>query len=911
MRKLIQTANKEYFLKPGDKRFSPIIQTSAFIGLKYISIVERSDSNNVSPLFFCFPDKKMASTWLTISLLTNLFYEDYIESGGLPSINLMKGYKYSLYGSIAKYVGEVYGKGEKEFKFEFVDKGTVSRKESIKQVIKDVSQSRVVNKLSHYRKNRDRINKNRTSISKILEPDEGVLINDQTLTSKILLVTGRGQTKHINSILDSCQVYKESLRQVYSPNDNILVKTDLKEYVPVFDTGYKSKVDKFVLWANKLVRETNHSELAGKLCDIIQLIKNHQNINDEIDTCFLEIVEEHSDEEPRLQKLKESIYPGIGSELPENLRAVVINDIDQLVLNPETITGFLSKKIPVIILSNRMISEHSYYSQLFENKNGKYKDSYRVNWNRAKIKELAKNIEQNENILDKELWEICLRYSDQIIQIKVTDEPNGYSLDKKIRYLQQSIGNLEGYEDLKKAFFQLLYPVLYAVKNSRKANTKTAIIIKEFMDVWNKNHHYLENQELVNEVDTTLEVLNSKSFINTKEFTDQQVFCDSVSIPDQGEIQIPLDIQNNRLPSNESKQIIFSGFPYREFSKKYLIDAALQYFIPRISILCWPLEGHLTYNYLRRIIESGYFIDNIPDNINFPKEFMLKDRSDYIHDINLILKTDIEVKNNGEIFSEEERGIIKLDNFQFEQFRANGYDDQVRYIVRCNIVRFDDGCFMFLPSQSTVLSEYEGKKGNSIKRLNFSDLAVGLRVFEYNRDQVNYEDILHGNKEIEEANKDLSIWHITLSNLVHLFSSIGELSKYLKSIAADHSLSESNADIVNLKRWLKDEDLIAPSEDNLRLLILSANEKGILRQDPEDCIRKIVRAYKIINAAHISIGHQIKTAISNQLKLNNIKENQLITRINNNNIDIAVKTITELDKNNIEIDYHNTRKFIC
>ena len=63
----------------------------------------------------------------------------------------------------------------------------------------------------------------------------------------------------------------------------------------------------------------------------------------------------YENEIPKEVKFLENKYPGIQESLPEKLRAVVINDINQLFDYPETINGFLEKNIPVIFITNRNI----------------------------------------------------------------------------------------------------------------------------------------------------------------------------------------------------------------------------------------------------------------------------------------------------------------------------------------------------------------------------------------------------------------------------------------------------------------------------------------------------------------------------------------------------------------------------
>ena len=47
MEEFLEKAKKEYFLKPGDKKLSPIIQASTKIGLDYIDSIINEDGSNI------------------------------------------------------------------------------------------------------------------------------------------------------------------------------------------------------------------------------------------------------------------------------------------------------------------------------------------------------------------------------------------------------------------------------------------------------------------------------------------------------------------------------------------------------------------------------------------------------------------------------------------------------------------------------------------------------------------------------------------------------------------------------------------------------------------------------------------------------------------------------------------------
>ncbi|MCB9292599.1 MAG: hypothetical protein H6559_05645 [Lewinellaceae bacterium] len=907
--------DKEYHLTPGDKEFSPIIKASAYIGLKYRDHVVNNTGKECLPLFFSFPDKKSASVWLSIALLINFFNEDYIYSENKPEIELSVDKLYSIYGSIGRYKGKQDGKLLFQFEPDPEKSLIVECEESVISAVKSVAQNRAINTHNHYINRKKKAKEKRTPISKILEPHEGVIINDQLLMSKVLLIAGRGQTGEINTDIDSNKIYNQSLRSTFSPNENIIVKQDLKEFKAGFDHDYENKVTEFIDWINSLAGITESNKLKAKLISLSDSIKRKGSISEDIDCIFNEIIEDYSETESRLEHLEDT-YPGVEYKLPKTLKTVVINDISQVELYPDTVKRFLEKKIPVIFVSNRSIeriSDLSFYHQLFNPKNGIFKDAFRINWNKAKIQKLISTVEEKENFLDENLWKACKRYAKQTITIKIQREPEGFHLDQSIRYIHQKIRGLEGFENLKAAFYQYLYPALYAAKNSHSLSKPVSSLIFEFAKAWDENKGYITNHELLNQINNTLAELTNTYYSNTKNYHGANVFCSPISIKREDEIFIPSEYNKINLADFDTEKILFSGFPYREHSNKYLLDAVTKHFIPELTILCWPCEGELTYHYLNKRILSGYFTDKIPINVDLSPNLKLNHPADFSKEIESFLEVDENIIDKKHDHLAEEDGLIEFNNFQYERYKIKNNDSkQFQYSVPCNIIRFDDGCFMFLPIQSNVLGEFENDKGNiSVRKLKFKDLNIGLRIFKFKRDQINYMNLLQNNEEVERAANDLKVWRETLSMLARDIKTERKLSYFLSSIAEKYHINEANPNIGNLKRWLYDEEMIAPSKDNLNLIIAAGKEKGLIYCDLEKQVEQIFKAYKFMNSAHIKLGHQLKKAISEKLTNKKNREMELSVKINYTDIEIQGKTISGLEQSNIEVEYHHTRKFLC
>jgi hypothetical protein len=331
-------------------------------------------------------------------------------------------------------------------------------------------------------------------------------------------------------------------------------------------------------------------------------------------------------------------------------------------------------------------------------------------------------------------------------------------------------------------------------------------------------------------------------------------------------------------------------------------------------LICWPNEGKLTYYYLRKRLLSGYFLDNIPEGVGFPEDKLLNEHNDIDKELNeqLIIDEESYNKNEDEI-SELEDSIIRINTFQYEKYKTNNSQNQFRYSLNCNIIRFEDGSFMFLPKESSVISEFEETNATiSVRRLKFKALSPGLQVFEINRDDINNMDLLPtSNVLIKESKQELQIWKEVLSELVNTFKTEGKLSNYLTDLKQKQGLNKANPNILNIKRWLNNDEMIAPSKINLKLIILAGKENGLIDCDVEQKVNELIKHYKNVNNAMISIGHQIKSAITKKLKDHQLKSKLIKVYINNVEVEVIGKTISDLENSDIEVEYHHTRKFLC
>ena len=112
-------------------------------------------------------------------------------------------------------------------------------------------------------------------------------------------------------------------------------------------------------------------------------------------------------------------HPGIEDDLINDVSAVFVNDLKLFQENPNTINYLLGHKIPVYVISDRVISEFKdldIYTKIFENES--FKDVYRFNWDKNKITSLELELDNGAKFIDHLNNNSFCRFVDQRIEIK-------------------------------------------------------------------------------------------------------------------------------------------------------------------------------------------------------------------------------------------------------------------------------------------------------------------------------------------------------------------------------------------------------------------------------------------------------------------------------------------------------------
>lgn len=895
MKNFLETSKERYYLSLGEYKFSPIMEASIALSLSYRDL--HLKNNQKFPFYLSFPDKNLASIWLSTSLLINFFFEDYINQTGAGEIDSFEsGNKVEIFGVVA----EIESISNEKIFLKFSDQGSIPINKKLRTQINKTKKT-LVNKFSLFIRKYKESKKNRNPISKILELSEPIIINENYLTSKVLLVTGRGNANKLRSILKSSHIYDEPLNKIFIENKNLIIKKDLEAFKNIFNPAISDNERLFKVILIDFLVKTNEVEIELRT-ELMNLLEFDKFLTISFKDKFEDLIEIHSHNFPELKQIND-LYPGVREALPENLKAVVINEIEQVDLYNDTIKGFLNAGIPVLIISDRYV-QNTVDLTFLNNFFNKTPLAYRINWNRKKINALNEISNCANEYLDKILWKNCLRYSKQNIKINVCESS---PLDKFLFESQKIVKTLEAFETIQEAYYKHLYPAMYLFKNSM-VSTRTVFELAERFDiVLQKNKIYLEKaiQILLQE---TVEFLKNVT-ANTKIIEDfNTTFSNLLPVQLDRKIFIPANSNRINVPDENSKSIDFSGYPYNEFSGKYLISAVCSDFVPEIGITCWPIESELTYNYLKRRVLAGYFTDNLHPDWKIPKEIILADSEDFLSEVKTFLKYEkINLEDQQKESTAQEDDILAITNFKYKGY-SNSSEAGNSYRVKCNILNFSDGSFLFLPKNSKILAQIETDDG-SLKFRNslFSDLEIGFIIFKYKKDKKEFRGLAKNDLVIKNAFSELEFWKTLLMKMYSDNNlDIEKVENILLNAKGKNQIIGGNPLKHNIQRWLFDEELIAPEIENIRIILFASERKEIDKE-----LEIIKTAKSKVEGYSISLSSKIKNSISKKIeKQFSSNEKNFELEVNHVQIDVESRIITGLEKSDIEIEYHNTRKIL-
>jgi len=866
--------------------------------------IEQAGENYQVPFHLNFPDKQDSALWLSVAILRNFLLDDYVNQpkDRVTELNIKIGEKIEIFGAIAVFKG-LRGNN---LLLKFSDQNTpigISKKltEYINRTPK-----RSINKYSLFYKKKKNAKEGRNAISKLLEPNEPILINNKILKSKVLVIAGRGNTGRFTNRLRQENLYKTSLYDLFNCGENLIIKPDLEDFAFITKKENSDNEKKFEQYFLKFIDEIIQ-EFPNRKNDIKDLelkVRNRQYRNRAFLDKSEEILEE-SEPDSKFRKLIEIYYPGIKDKLPTHLKSVIINDITLLDTYHGIVKELINRKIPVLVISNKFIEDKKALS-FFSNYFGINGYDLRINWNKRKISTLKEIKTDNKDILDAKLWRKCLKYSNQNVLIKTTTP---HPADPLIIELWKDLSKIEGQERLKKAYWQYFNPLTYSFKNSIGWKFYHNILLDGFLSVFEEIKFTLDDS-LVSKFYEVINLLKNyklsfKSFdINDNLLKQRIVLTDrTISFPYwdyQYVFAENIDITLN--------QLTFPGYPLNEPINKYLSDVISEHVVENIKLVCWPNEARITYRYVKNRLKAGYFSDNFPKNWMIPDELVLRNDKDINDEIDefLIFDHDDQIKLDEDISEIDEETLKKISSFKYSSYQANSSSNSDGKVV-CNIIDLEQGKFMFLPKKSSVLAkiETEGNKFH-IRKLKIDDLNVGDEIFQYELSR----HILRKLSKIADQNddifKELYIWKNSLNKSFkeHDYN-INKLLLTFKKINNENQLNASPT-YSNLRNWIYDEDILSPEEQNLKMILLADTNPQLITN-----FQSIYDAYKKASSLSRKISTEIKKLIVKKLNsfdLENRKEFDI--KLFGIDMHIEFRKIRDLQKTDIEIEYQHTRKII-
>lgn len=899
MQKLLSELNRKYNLKIGIRKLSPVMQCSVGLSMRYIEGV--SDGSIKTPFHLNYPDKQNAALWLSIALLRNFFLEDYINQSGdrINELGLSGGDKVELFGVTAIFRGVVANKLSLEFNGQAPIEFNMQLADQLNR-----SKKKTVNKFLLYRKKSKELRINRNAISRMLEPDDPIPINKGVLTSEVLVIAGRGNTGKFVDKLKAEQVYNSSLSEVFGIGENLIIRPDLEDYKHLVSSANAETGSDFT---QAFIRY--HTDLLEVLPDQKDLVLELNKLVEEgryrtrfFITQYEKLLEGIDPENhERIYNIYKR-YPGIEDKISENLRAVIINDIELVEDYKALVQEFILNKVPVFVISNRYannLDSLKIFQSFFSNNSS----DLRLNWNRKKIKELTSAVPEDSDFLDSDLWKSSTRFSEQEVLIHVCE---GHPIDNMISACQREILKIEGHEKIKDAYWKFFNPLIYSFKNSSSWEGYHQLLMDKFSEVLKASRNYLSEglvtifENIIDEINKRKE--SAKNFEAYRSIYAQHVSIDGEDFifPKQNSSKLVSDI------SEDTKEVTFTGFPLNEPIAKPLLNSVSDYFVPGIKIICWPIEAKLAYSYLRRRIIAGYFTDYLPEEWEVGKEFLLNNQDEVSNEVDLILSpieaSPEEIKESVEVEIEMEQ----ISSFKYSGYQSSG-DDNETHIVSCNIVELEGGSFLFLPKTSSILAKLEsGNAEIKFKRAKFSELKIGDEIYQYNLSRSSLRELTRNVDGTDRFFNDLEIWKDAIKKLYKDYdSSTGKLAKLLSDINTQHSVGGS-PNRANIRNWIFDEDMLCPDAENLKLILLASRDKELIKKES-----KILKANRKARAITVRISNFVKHSIIKRLEeIGGNDSKSFVINVFGQDIIVKHRRIIDLQKTDMAIDYKDTRKII-
>lgn len=924
MKDYLNSAKNRFYLNLGKHKFSPVIQASTAITLDYSQ--ETQSKEIIKPLIITYPSKENSVLWMAVQYLVNQFFINYIyqSENRIKELNLKSGDKIDIFSTTAVF--KKIDTASNKLVMSFSDGVEAYTAMQNVQFI-NLARKEMVNKYAQYRKKKKEFLGKTKALTKILSLDQNP--NFGALTSKVVLISGRGKAGHFRRQLKETLVYDEPLSETILLDRNLLISPDFE----CFSGSTNSKSEKnaeFFFKAvkqclvNFSVRDTDVQMAVTSCLDLLHSSLKTKRFVDSYEFLYSKLSTEskYHTISNRLQNLYK-YHPGIEDDLINDVSAVFVNDLQLFFENPNAIKYLLSNKIPVYVISDRVISEFNdlgIYTKIFESES--FKDVYRFNWDKNKISSLELAVDNGAKFIDHINNNSFCRFVDQRIEIK---ELPFNEFDQIFNSIESSrfLHSLGGHELLRKAYFQILSPLLYSIKNSveRPDSVKLINALEEFNQCFESSSSGL-NKEVKESVSESLTKL--KSYIlsgeQPKEYlesTDDLLFQD-ISVGNSNFL-IPLESENHNYTHNndvcsESDKIVFIGYPYKEYSFKFIDQSIFKTIIPSVKFLLNQCEAKVTADFLRRKISSGYYLEHFPDCIDILNQYKVGNEVE----LNILLDEAITFYQES-VYVEaiEEKSTVDFEEFQqmlnelrYAEFKGSSDTSQSasQYLLSSNVLHFENGSYVFMPHGWRILTVKESITGAVESRsCKIDDVAVGDVAVIVNVSRKSITRYLEGSRAMLLHLEKLDSWRHILKEYRDQYDDVSELVSRLDSINQRMEL-DGSAENYNVLRWLHDEMMLAPAYENLKMILGLKYPK----EELSDRAKSILGAKTLILKAKNKLDHAVKDKIAEMIgDTHNMLEDSFKIEVQSIEVTGKKNEIVGIEKrSDLKIEYHSTMKFL-
>jgi len=849
---------------------------------------------NKQPLLLMFPSKKNIGISICLSMLKEYWLNDIenydsqinFKKGDILKITLppIIGIRKNTIVKRIKCEGFING----SVKIIDIDKvaTTVSLVHYERYMIADNSNKKL-NKFTDFAIARRQLFKSETNpYSSFLKLD--YYLNPNRLKSKIYFICGNGLIGNTRNFIE-----KFKLNNLNLEKESLYIKEDLNDFNNFFlniDENQNISFSEIVTTILNSFDETFSDEIIDLKIEILSNIENNTINSEQFRKLYNNLIEELEDDNNiRANNSAIALSHQINllhtsDDLLNNVKFVIINNVKIANENQNTIKKLLNINIPVIILADRALykKENRENQDLFINNN---KECYRLNWNREKLMYL-------EETIDKDNWDyIPFKLSKRYLNQKIIISKNNRNDEEDRLYsyfeIEGNLKELNGNEQLKKDYYDYLRPVIYWFKNSTgelSLNIPMYIndALNKFQDSFNMVTISLNqtNPNLNNNFKKIIEVF--KSFTSNGKiltFGNSFVFNQTFSIFNDEGYNFNINVNNVFDKIYSVEKIVFTGYPYKEYSKSYLNYSIFEKYISNIEILTWCREGQSIENNIRKtIIAAEKISDNLPEGFT---KFYKND--EYILHERLLVKGDCKQFDNINDVDDFEINQKDLENnYQY----ANYSGKETEHLKKVTVIEFAGNKKMFMASNTKILTL---KNSGSLENCKWEEIRPYdiVFIFKLTR-QMNID--MRPDSDISGNFKKMDLWYEELKKLF-VFLNEKTLLLHAKLIEINHTHNlGGNPEIYNIKNWLHKERYInAPDPKNLKLILTAAKIPNI-----EEMMNSIYKSKKSIEKEDRNNRKIIKIAITKEMKISSEKTpRKFIIQVNGVRITVHQEVVLE------------------